>query len=103
MLALMNHIVALKWGDSVDSMILCMIDLYNENSRQKLGQKVLVMNILRKFERMVERAQYRLLLEQGFLKVDDPKVKRTSDSWYEVSSTEESDVATSSSDDDSSS
>lgn len=35
---------------------------------------------------------------QGLLKVDDPEMKRTLDCYYEESSTEESDVASTSSD-----
>ncbi|KAL6138067.1 hypothetical protein ACLB2K_063353 [Fragaria x ananassa] len=80
------------------AMMQAMIDLYYENSKQRRDQRGPVMNVLQKYEQETQRIQYRLFLQHGLLKVHDPEMKRTSDSWYEVSSTEEFDVISTSSD-----
>lgn len=96
--ALSNYVLALRQGECLDSIMHCAIELYFKNSKQRHEQKGPVMNALQKFEREAQRMQYRLFLQQGLLKGNDPEMKRTLDSWYEVSSTKESDVASSSSD-----
>ena len=78
-------------------MLQAAIDLYLKNVKYR-EQKGPMMNALCKFEREAQRNQYHLFLQQGLLKVDDPEMKRTLDCYYEESSTEESDVASTSSD-----
>ncbi|KAL6225966.1 hypothetical protein ACLB2K_004814 [Fragaria x ananassa] len=84
--ALSHYLLSLKRRENLESMM------------QYREQKGPMMNALCKFEREAQRNQYHLFLQQGLLKVDDPEMKRTLDCYYEESSTEESDVASTSSD-----